>query len=58
MKLSMHGLKPLLINMGVNLRCRNIRMAKHFLDDAQIGTVSQQVRRETVAEKMGIDVLF
>ena len=39
MKLPMHGFKPLLIDMRVNLRCRNIRVAEHFLDNAQIGAV-------------------
>ena len=58
MKLSVYGLKPLLIDMGVNLRCGNIRVAEHFLDDAQVGAVPQQMRRKTVPEKMGINVLL
>ena len=58
MKLSMYSLKPLLIDMGVNLRCRNIRVAKHFLDDAQIGAIPEQMRRETVPEKMRINILL
>jgi len=58
MKLSMYSLKPLLIDMSVNLRCRNICVAKHFLDDAQIGAIPEQMRRETVPEKMGINVLL
>ena len=58
MKLSMYSLKPLLIDMSVNLRCRNICVAKHFLDDAQIGAIPEQMRRETVPEKMRINVLL
>ncbi len=58
MKLSMHSLKPLLIDMRVNLRCRNIRVAEHFLDNAQIGAIPQQMRRKTVPEKMRINILL
>jgi hypothetical protein len=58
MKLSMHSFKPLLIDMRVNLRCRNIRVAEHFLDNAQIGAIPQQMCCKTVPEKMRIDVLL
>ena len=58
MKLPVYGLKPLLIDMGVNLRCRNICVAEHFLNDAQVGAIAQQMRRKTVPEKMGINVLL
>ena len=58
MKLPMHRFKPLLINMRVNLRCRNVRMTEHFLDNAQIGAVPEQMRCETVPEKVRINVLF
>ena len=54
----MHGFKPLLIDVRVNLCCRNIRVAEHFLDNAQIGAVPQQMCRKTVPEKMWINVLF
>jgi hypothetical protein len=40
MKLSVHGFEPLLIDMRVNLRRRNIRVAEHFLDNAQVGAVA------------------
>ena len=33
-------------------------MAEHFLDDAQIGAVSQEMRREAVSQKVRINVLF
>ena len=58
MKLSMHSLEPLLIDMRVNLRGRNIRVAEHFLDNAQVGAVAKEMRRETVPEKMGIDIFL
>ncbi len=54
----MHSFKPLLIDMRVNLRCRNIRVAEHFLDNAQIGAIPQQMCRKTVPEKMRINVLL
>ena len=57
-KLSMDGFQPLLIDMGIYLRCRNIRVPEHFLDDAQVGAVSEQMRGETVPEKMRINILF
>jgi hypothetical protein len=40
MKLPMHGLEPLLIDMGVNLRGGYVRVAEHFLDDAQVGAIA------------------
>jgi hypothetical protein len=58
MKLSVHGFEPLLIDMRVNLRRRNIRVAEHFLDNAQVGAVAKEMRRETVPEKMGIDIFL
>jgi hypothetical protein len=58
MKLPMHSLKPLLIDMRINLRGRNIRVAKHFLNNAQIGAIPQQMCRKTVPEKMRINVLL
>jgi hypothetical protein len=49
-KLPVHSFEPLLVHVGVNLRRRNIGVAQHFLDNPQIGTVSEQVRREAVPE--------
>ena len=57
-KLSMDGFQPLLIDMGIYLRCRNIRVPEHFLDDAEVGAISEQVGRETVSEKMWINIFF
>ncbi len=58
MKLSMDSLEALLIDMRVNLCGRNIRMTEHFLNNAQVGAIPQEVRRKTVPEKMGINVLL
>ena len=41
MKLAMHGFQSLLIDVRIDLRCRNVGVTEHFLDDAQIGAVSQ-----------------
>ena len=57
-KLSMDGFQPLLIDMGIYLRCRNIRVPEHFLDDAQVGAVSEQMRGETVPEKMRVNIFL
>ena len=54
----MHGFQSLLIDMGVNLRRRNVGMPEHFLNNAQIGAVAQQMSGETVPEQMRINVLF
>jgi hypothetical protein len=58
MKLSMNGLQPLLVDMSVNLRRRNVGMSEHLLDDPEIGAVAEKVRRKTVSEQMRIDVRF
>lgn len=38
-KLPVHSFEPLLIDMSVNLRRRNIGMAQHFLNNPQIRAV-------------------
>ena len=58
MKFPVHSFQSLLIDVRIDLRCRNVGMAEHFLDDAKIGAVSQQVRREAVSQKVRVDVLF
>ncbi len=57
-KLSMYGFQPLLIDVCIHLRCRDIRVSEHFLDYAQVGAISEQVGRETVPEKMWINIFF
>ena len=56
MELPMDGLQPLLIDVRVNLCRRNIGVPEHFLDDPQIGAVTQEMRRKTVAQQVGINV--
>lgn len=58
MKLAMHGFQSLLIDMRIDLRRRNVGVTEHFLDDAQIGAVPQQMRREAVPQKVRVNVLF
>lgn len=41
MKFPVHRFQSLLIDMRVNLCRRNIGMAKHFLNDAQISAIPQ-----------------
>ena len=58
MKLSMDGYQPLLIDVRVNLRRGNICVSENFLDNAQVGAISEQMRRETVPEKMRINIFL
>ena len=58
MKLAMHSLQPLLIDMGVDLCRRYVRVTQHLLDDSQIRAVAEQMRCEAVAQKVRINVLF
>src|SRR5207302_10501789 len=58
MKLSMHCLQPLLIDVRINLRRRDVGVPKHLLTDAQIGAIAQQVHREPVPEHMRVNILF
>ena len=58
MKLTMYGFQSLLIDVRIDLRCRNVGVAEHFLDDAQIGAVPQEMRREAVSQKVRVNVLF
>jgi hypothetical protein len=58
MKLAMHSLEPLLIDMGIDLGRRYVRVAQHLLDDSQIRAVAEQMRCEAVPQKVRINVLF
>ena len=46
----MHRLEPLLVDVRVNLRRRNVGVPEHFLDDSQIGAVTEEMSRETVPQ--------
>ena len=54
----MHSLEPLLIDMGVDLGRRYVRVAQHLLDDSKIRAVAKQMRCEAMPQKVGINVLF
>ena len=58
MKLAMHSLEPLLIDMGIDLGRRYVRVAQHLLDDSKIRAVAEQMRCEAVPQKVRINVLF
>jgi len=58
MKLPMHSFKPLLIDMRIDLRRGNIGVAQHLLDDPQIGAVPEEMRCETMPEKVWIDIFL
>ena len=57
-KLSMNRFQLLLVDMCVNLGRGNVGMAKHFLNNPQIRAIAEQMRGETVAEQMRINVFF
>jgi hypothetical protein len=56
MKLAMGGFQSLLIHVGVDLRRRNVSMTQHFLNDAQVSSVAQQVSCETMPKEVWIDI--
>ena len=58
MKLSMHSLEPLLVDMGINLCGRYIRVAEHLLDNSKIRAVAEQMRCEAVPQKVRINIFF
>ena len=58
MKSPMHRFQPLLIDMRIDLRRRNIGVTQHFLNNPQIGAVPEQMRRETVPEKVRVNIFL
>ena len=58
MKLSMDSFQALLIDMGINLRRGDIGVTEHFLNDAQVGAVAQQMGGKTVSQQMRINIYF
>src|SRR4051812_32675032 len=52
MILLMHLPQILTIDVRINLRCRNVRMAEHFLHGAQIGAAFQKMRCERMTKRM------
>src|SRR5260370_4655623 len=58
MKLPMNSFEPLLIDMRVDLRGRNIGVAEHLLNNPQIGAVPGQMLLETMPENVTVNVLL
>ena len=56
MKLAVHRLEPLLVDVGVNLRGRDVGVAEHLLDDPQVRAIAEQVGGEAVPEQVRIDI--
>jgi len=52
----MDGLEALLVDVSVNLGGRNVGVAKHLLDHAEIGAVAEQMGGEGMAEQMRVDI--
>ena len=48
MKFLVDGFKPVLIDVGINLRRADVAVPEQFLHDAQVGSAADQVGRETV----------
>ena len=46
-----------MVDVGIDLRRRDARVAEHFLNLAQIGAASQQVRCERMAKRMRTEFL-
>ena len=51
------SMKPFFQNMRVNLRCRNICMAKQFLHDAQVRAIVKQMAGKGVSQNVRRQVL-
>ncbi len=47
------ALEPLLMDVGVDLSGRDVGVAEHHLDRAQVGAVLEQVGGEAVAQDVG-----
>ena len=53
----MRVLESLAVRVGVNLRGGDAGVAKHFLDDAQVPTILEEVGRETVTQRVRGEML-
>ena len=58
MKAPVRFLEPGAVYMGVDLRRRNIGVAEHRLQGAQIGAAFEQMGSEGMAQRMGCHALF
>ena len=53
----MDGAEAVLVDVGVDLGGGDVGVAEHFLDDAEVGAVIEEVGGEAVAELVGMDFL-
>ena len=53
----MDGAEAVLVDVGVDLGGGDVGVAEHFLDDAEVGAVVEEVGGEAVAELVGMDFL-
>ena len=58
MEFAVNFLQVSFIHMGVDLRCADISMSEHFLNNAQIGSAAEQMRCETVPQLVRMHGLF
>ena len=58
MELPVNLLEPRLVDVRVNLRGGEARVAEHFLDRAQVRAVAEQMRGEGMAQQVRPDLLF
>ena len=58
MKLAMDSLKPLLIDMRIDLGSRYVCVAQHLLNNSEIRAVAEQMRCEAVPQQVRINVFF
>ena len=58
MELPVHLLEVPAIDVGVDLRRRDAGVAEHLLDGAEVRAAFEEVRREGVAQRVGVDVLL
>lgn len=57
MEFFVDGAEAVLVDVGVDLGGGDVGMAKHFLDNAKIGAVIEEVSGEAVAELVGMNLL-
>ena len=53
----MDGAEAVLVDVGIDLGGGDVGVAEHFLDDAEVGAVVEEMGGEAVAELVGMDFL-
>ena len=57
MEFFVDGAEAVLVDVGVDLGGGDVGVAEHFLDDAEVGAVVEEVGGEAVTELVGMDFL-